>query len=324
MARPVILLAIGAAALTLQAPAALADNYPNRPIRFIVPFPPGGNTDVLARILAKGLTEAWQQQVVIDNRPGAGGTIGVALTSKASADGYTIVMGSFGSVLLAKSLYKNLPYDPLRDLDPVVLVAEPPGVMVSSPGFKARTPRELIELAKTNPAQLNYASAGNGAWNHLFGELFKDQAKVKMAHVPYKGTVPALNDIMGGRVEWMFSPFPPAMPQIKGGRLRALGVTSLKRSDVLPDVPTISESGLPGYEAESWFAVLAPPKSPQDAVRKMNQQLNQILQSPEIQALLAADGARPIGGSPEQLSMSMKNGIQKWKKIVDTLDLQPE
>ncbi|MCE9639050.1 MAG: tripartite tricarboxylate transporter substrate binding protein [Betaproteobacteria bacterium] len=324
MASPqTILLAIGIAALTAHVPAC-ADSYPDRPIRFIVPFPPGGNTDVLARILAKGLTEAWQQQVVIDNRPGAGGTIGVALTAKASPDGYTIVMGSFGSVLLAKSLYKNLPYDSMRDLDPVVLVTEPPGVMVCSPTFKARTPRELIELARTAPAQFNYASAGNGAWNHLFGELFKEQAKVKMAHVPYKGTVPALNDIMGGRVEWMFSPFPPAMPQIRGNRLRALGVTSLKRSDVLPEVPTISEAGLPGYEAESWFAVLAPRNSPRDAIKKMNQQLNRIMQSAEVQGLLAADGARAIGGTPEQLAASMKAGIQKWKKVVDALDLQPE
>lgn len=199
---------------------ALAGTYPERPIRFIVPFPPGGNTDVLSRLLAKGLIDKWGQQVIVDNRPGAGGTIGTALAAKAPADGHTIVMGSFGSVLVANSLYKNLPYEPMRDLAPIIRVAAPPGLMVANPSVPIKTPLDLIKLAQSGRAQLNYASAGNGSWNHLFAELFKEQAKIDAAHVPYKGTVPALTDVVGGRVQWMFAPFPPALPQIRSGKFR--------------------------------------------------------------------------------------------------------
>lgn len=297
--------------------------YPVRPIRFLVPFPPGGNTDVLSRLLAKGLVDAWGQQIIVDNRPGAGGTIGTAIAAKAPADGYTIVMGSFGSVLLANSLYRNLTYDPVRDLAPVILVATPPGLMVTHPSLPAKTPAELIRLARTGTVQLNYASAGNGSWNHLFGELFKDQAKVDIAHVPYKGTVPAMSDVVGGRVHWMFAPFPPAMPQVRSGKLRALAVTSATRSPVVPDVPTVSESGLPGYEAESWFAVLAPRGTPHAVVTKLNRAMNDVLSSEDVRAALASDGARPIGGTPQELLASMKKGIEKWRRIVKSLNLQP-
>lgn len=301
---------------------AIADVYPSKPIRFIVPFPPGGNTDVLSRLLAQQLTSALSQQVVVDNRAGAGGTIGVALAVKSPADGYTIVMGSFGSILVANSLYRALPYDPLRDLDPIILVATPPGLMVSHPSLPAETPRDLIKIAREGPNRLNYASAGNGSWNHLFGELFKQQANVKIGHVPYKGTVPALSDVMGGRIEWMFAPFPPALPQLRNGRLRALAVTTKERSAVLPDVPTVSEAGLPGYEAEGWFAVLAPRNTPPEHVKKLNQTLNKILSSPEVTRSLAEDGARPAGGTPDDLSNSMKRGIAKWREIVRALELK--
>ena len=300
---------------------ALAAAFPERPIRFIVPFPPGGNTDVLSRLIAKGLIEKWGQQVIVDNRPGAGGTIGTAIAVKAPPDGHTMVMGSFGSVLVANSLYRNLPYEPVRDLAPIIRVASPPGLMVANPSVPIKTPRELIKLAQSGRTQLNYASAGNGSWNHLFAELFKEEAKIEAAHVPYKGTVPALTDVIGGRVQWMFAPFPPALPQIRSGKLHAIAVTSPQRSAVLPDVPTVSESGLPGYEAEGWFAVLAPRNTPPALVAMLNQAMNEVLMSPDMRKALAADGAQPIGGQPEQLLQSMKTEIVKWRRIVQALNL---
>jgi len=309
--------------ITVCNSSVFANSYPARPIRLIVPFPPGGNTDVLSRLLAKGLSDIWGQQVIVDNRPGAGGTIGTALAARAPADGHTIVMGSFGSVLLANSLYKNLSYEPMRDLAPVIMVAAPPGLLVVHPSLPAQTPADLIKLAKSASIKLNYASAGNGSWNHLFGELFKEQAKIDVTHVPYKGTVPALTDVIGGRAQWMFAPFPPALPQIRNDRLRAVAVTSPNRSIVLPDVPTVSESGLPGYEAEGWFAVLAPHGTPSGVIGKLNKTMNEILLSSEMRTTLAADGARPIGGTPYELLESMKNGIEKWRRIVKALNLQP-
>lgn len=302
--------------------SAFATSYPARPIRFIVPFPPGGNTDVLSRLLAKGLSDIWGQQVIVDNRPGAGGTIGTAIAARAPADGHTIVMGSFGSVLLANSLYKNLSYEPVRDLAPVIRVAAPPGLVVVHPGLPVQTTADLIKLAKSGNIKLNYASAGNGSWNHLFGELFKEQAKIDVTHVPYKGTVPALTDVIGGRSQWMFAPFPPALPHIRNDRLRAIAVTSPSRSIVLPDIPTVSESGLPGYEAEGWFAVLAPQGTPSDVIGKLNKTMNEILFSKEMRSSLAADGAQPTGGTPYELLESMKIGIEKWRRIVSALNLQ--
>lgn len=315
------LIATGILAVGLLHGLAAAAAFPERPIRFIVPFPPGGNTDILSRLIAKGLIEKWGQQVIVDNRPGAGGTIGTALAVKAPPDGHTIVMGSFGSVLVANSLYKNLPYEPTRDLAPVVRVASPPGLMVANPSMPIKTPRELIKLAQSRRTQLNYAAAGNGSWNHLFAELFKEQAKIEAAHVPYKGTAPALTDVIGGRVQWMFAPFPPALPQIRSGKLHALAVTSPQRSAVLPEVPTVSESGLPGYEAEGWFAVLAPRDTPPALVASLNRAMNEVLMSREMRKALAADGAQPIGGTPEQLLQSMKTEIAKWRRIIQALNL---
>ena len=320
--RSILAVLLPAITAVASVPAAFGDSYPVKPIRFVVPFPPGGNTDVLSRLLAVRMTETMKQQVVVDNRAGAGGTIGVALTAKSPADGYTLVMGSFGSVLLAQSLYRKLPYDPLRDLDPVILVATPPGLLVTHPSLPVRTPADLIRLAKSAPDGLTYASAGNASWNHLFAELFRDQAKIRLSHVPYKGTVPALGDVMGGRVELMFAPFPPVLPQAKAGRLRILGVTTPKRTPVLPDIPTIAEAGLPGYEAEGWFAVLAPRGTPADVLQKLNLTLGQILSSPEVREALAADGAQPAGGTIDDLRRSIAHGIAKWRKTVDALGLK--
>ena len=310
-----------ATAAALCAGAAVAQTYPAKAIRFIIPFTPGGNTDVLGRLLGQKLTETWGQPVVIDNRAGAGGTVGVDQASKAPPDGYTIVMGTFGSVLVANSLYKKLDYDPLRDLAPVVLVSTPPGLLVTHPLVPVKNVQELIAFARSHPGKLNYASSGSGTWNHLFGELFAAMAQAKIVHVPYKGAAPAVTDLLGGQVQMMFSPFPPALPQVKSGRLRALAVSSEKRSGLLPEIPTVSESGLPAYAAEGWFAVLAPAKTPPAIIGQLNRQLNRALQLPEVKASLAADGAEPAGGTPEQLARSIRDGSAKWGTLIRELGM---
>ncbi len=301
--------------------AAAAETYPTKPVRFIIPFTPGGNTDVLGRLLGVKLTEAFGQQVVIDNRPGAGGTVGVEQAAKATPDGYTIVMGTFGSVLVANSLYKKLAYDPQRDLAPVVLVSTPPGLLVVSPSLPVKNVQDLVAYAQSQPAKLNYASSGAGTWNHLFGELFNALAKVKIVHVPYKGAAPAVTDLLGGQVQTMFAPFPPALPQVRSGRLRAVAVSSAKRSGLLPDIPTVAESGLPGYAAEGWFAVLAPAKTPAPIVNRLNAELNRALQLPDVKASLAADGAEPAGGTPQALAESIREGSAKWGKLIRDLGM---
>lgn len=310
-----------AAAAALCADAPFAQTYPTKPIRFIIPFTPGGNTDVLGRLLGQKLTEAWGQQVVIDNRAGAGGTVGVDQASKAPPDGYTIVMGTFGSVLVAKSLYKKLDYDPQRDLAPVVLVSTPPGLLVTHPLVPVKNVQELIAYARSHPGKLNYASSGSGTWNHLFGELFNAMAQAKIVHVPYKGAAPAVTDLLGGQVQMMFSPFPPALPQVRSGRLRALAVSAEKRSGLLPEIPTVAESGLPAYAAEGWFAVLAPARTPPAIIGQLNRELNRALQRPEVKTSLAADGAEPVGGTPEELARSIRDGSVKWGKLIRELGM---
>ena len=309
------------AVLSAIAPA-IAQNYPNRPVRFIVPFAPGGNTDVQGRLIAQKLTEIWNQQVVVDNRAGAGGTVGVEMLARAPADGYTIALASFGNILVGPSLFPKLGYDPLKDLAPVVLVSQPPGLLVVNPGLPVKNVTELIAYAKANPGKLNYGSAGNGTWNHLFAEHFKALTGIQMTHIPYKGANPAVTDVIGGQIQLSFAPFPAAVPQIKSGRLRVLGVTSVQRSPVLPDVPTIAEAGLPGYSAATWFAVLAPAKTPQTIIAKLNTDINAALVRPEVKAAFAADGTEPAGGTPEQLRESMRSGIKQWGDLVRNLDVK--
>lgn len=309
------------AAFTAIAPA-IAQNYPTRPVRFIVPFAPGGNTDVQGRLIAQKLTEAWGQQVVVDNRAGAGGTVGVEMLSKAPADGYTIALASFGNILVGPSLFPKLGYDPLKDLAPVVLVSQPPGLLVVNPGLPVKNVSELIAYAKANPGKLNYGSAGNGTWNHLFAEHFKALANVRITHIPYKGANPAVTDVIAGQIQMSFAPFPVALPQAKAGRLRILAVTSAQRSPVVPEIPTIAESGLPGYSAASWFAVLAPAKTPQAIITKLNRDINAVLMRPEVKAAFAADGTEPAGGTPEQLRDSMRSGIKQWGDLVRNLGVK--
>ena len=316
-----LLIASGAAAAQTRSTSPGSD-YPTRPVRLIVPFAPGGNTDVQGRLIAQKLSEVWGQQVVVDNRGGAGGTLGVDMAAKAPPDGYTVVLASFGNILVGPALYKKLPYDPVKDFEPVITVSTPPGLLVVNSALPAKNVQELIAYARANPGKLNYGSAGNGVWNHLFGELFKSMAKIDMTHVPYKGTGPAVTDLLGGQIQVMMSPFPTAMPHVKSGRLRALAVTTEQRSPVVSNIPTVAESGLPGYAAASWFALLAPAGTPKPIIMKWNREVNRILSEPDVKAAFVADGSEPVGGTPEELAKSIRDGMAKWGKLVRDLNLQ--
>ena len=305
------LMALAALAFA-QAPTA----YPTKPIRLVVPFPAGGATDILAREVAKHLTDAWGQSVVVDNRPGAGGNIGSELVAKSAPDGYTLEMGTVGTHAINASLYSKMPYDHVKDFVPVILVAGVPNVLEVNPSVPVNSVQELIAYAKANPGKLNFASSGSGTSIHLSGELFKVMAGVQMTHVPYKGSAPALADLLGGQVQLMFDNLPPSLPQIKAGKLRALAVTSATRAPALPDVPTVAEAGLPGFEASSWFGVLAPAGTPPAIVAKLNAEIAKWLTSPEAKEKLASVGANIAGGTPEDFARHIQAETAKWAKVV--------
>ena len=315
--RQAMLALVGTALLALPAIAnAQTPAYPTKPIRLVVPFPAGGATDILAREVAKHLTETWGQSVVVDNRPGAGGNIGSELVAKAAPDGYTLEMGTVGTHAINASLYSKMPYDHVKDFVPVILVAGVPNVLVVNPSVPVNSVQELIAYAKANPGKLNFASSGSGTSIHLSGELFKVMAGVQMTHVPYKGSAPALQDLLGGQVQLMFDNLPPSLPQIKAGKLRALAVTSATRAPALPDIPTIAESGLPGFEASSWFGVLAPAGTSPAIVAKLNAEIAKWLASPEAKEKLAAVGANIAGGTPEDFARHIQAETAKWAKVV--------
>jgi tripartite-type tricarboxylate transporter receptor subunit TctC len=306
-----------AAALTLAiAPAALAQGYPAKPVRVIVPFPPGGATDILARAASQKMSEAWGQPVIVDNRPGAGGNIGSDLVAKAPNDGYTLLMGTVGTHAINPGLYAKMPYDHIRDFVPIVLVAGVPNVLVVHPSVPANSVRELIAYGKANPGKLNFASSGSGTSIHLSGELFKVLTGVQMQHVPYKGSSPAVSDLLGGQVQLMFDNLPSALPHIKAGKLKALAVTSAVRAPALPDVPTVAESGVPGFESASWFGLLAPAGTPRDIVVKINAEVDKWLATAEAKEKLAAAGANAAGGSPEDFAKHIAAETAKWAKVV--------
>ena len=295
---------------------AQAQDYPTKLIRIVVPFPAGGATDILARAAAQKMTEAWGQSVVVDNRPGAGGNIGSELVAKAAPDGYTLEMGTVGTHAINASLYAKMPYDHVKDFAPVILVAGVPNVLVVNPSLPVNSVQELIAYAKANPGKLNFASSGSGTSIHLSGELFKVMAGVQMTHIPYKGSAPALQDLIGGQVQFMFDNLPPSLPQIKAGKLRALAVTSATRAPALPDTPTIAESGLPGYEASSWFGVLAPAGTSPAIIAKLNAQIAAWLATPEAREKMLALGANAAGGSPEDFAKHIAAETAKWQKVV--------
>lgn len=294
----------------------LADVYPSKPIRIVAPFPPGGPADILSRIIGHKLSQSWGQQVIVDNRPGAGGNIGADLVAKAAPDGYTLLLGFVGTHAINASLYAKMPYDNVKDFEPVSQIAAVTIVLVVHPSVPALSIKELIALAKSKPGQLTFGSPGNGTPQHLAGQLFNTMAGVDMLHVPYKGAVPALTDLLGGQVSMIFSSMPPALPLVKTGKIRALGVTSATRSPAAPAIPTITESGLPGYEVNNWYGILAPRGTPKEIVSKLNAEIVKILNMPDVKESLAVQGAEPVSGTPEQFAAYIKEETEKWAKIV--------
>ena len=310
------LVALAAATFATALSPALAQGYPAKPIRIVVPFPAGGATDILARAAAQKMTEAWGQPVVVDNRPGAGGNIGSDAVAKAPNDGYTLLMGTVGTHAINASLYAKMPYDHVKDFVPIVLVAGVPNVLVVHPSVPVSSVQELIAYGKANPGKLNFASSGSGTSIHLSGELFKTMTGVQMTHVPYKGSAPAVSDLLGGQVQLMFDNLPVSLPHIKGGKLKALAVTSRARAASLPDVPTLHESGLPGFDASSWFGLLAPAGTPADVITKVNGEVAKWIASAEGRERLAAVGANPAGGTPDDFAKHIAAETTKWAKVV--------
>jgi tripartite-type tricarboxylate transporter receptor subunit TctC len=290
--------------------------YPSRPIRLIIPFPPGGGTDFVARVLMQKLSDAWGQQIIADNRPGSSGTIGLDITAKAAPDGYTFALGQTGNIALAPVFYPKLPYDPRRDLAPITLVSMSPFMLVAHPSLPAKNVRELIALAKTRPDEIAFGSSGNGSLSHLAGEIIKAAGGVRMLHVPYKGVALATSDLFSGRIAIYVSPLQPLPAWIKAGRVKPLGVTRAQRSSVFPDVPTIAESGVPGYDVTNWYGAVAPAKTPAPIIARLNSELTRILRLPEVQTRFRDEGGEIAPGTPEELSGFINREIQRWGKVV--------
>jgi tripartite-type tricarboxylate transporter receptor subunit TctC len=308
-----LLLALAALSLCT---GAFAQAWPSKPIRLVVPFPPGGGTDIIAREASQRVATATGWTFVIDNKPGAGGNLGVDSVAKSPPDGYTIVLGQTSNLAINPTLYVKLPYDPQKDLAPIVLLANAPLVMVTGVGTPYKTLADAVGAAKAKPGALNFASPGNGTVAHLTSDLFQKAAGVKTQHVPYKGAAQALTDVLSGTVDLYMSSVPTLLGQIKQGKLRPLAVTSAKRVDDLPDVPTINESGYKGFDAVTWFGLLAPAGTPPEVIAKLNAEFNKALKQPELRKRLGDEGADPAGGTPEQFAALIKEEIPRWGKVV--------
>ncbi len=313
-----------ASAAALPVRAADTDAFPSKSVRLIVPFTPGGSTDILARAIGQKLAEIWHQPVLIDNRPGAGGSIGMELAAKAAPDGYTMVMGHIGTLAANPALYRSLPYDPVKDFAPVTLVAMVPNVLVVGPAVPSRTVAEFVSLAKSKPGKLDYGSGGNGSAAHLAMEYFKLKAGIDVQHVPYKGTAPALTDLLGGQIAVILTGLPPVLQHVKAGKLRILGVASKERLKAFPDIPTIAESGVPGFEATQWYGLLVPAATPKEIVAKINRDAVAALKDPTVNERLAGEGAEPVGDTPGQFAAFIRSEIDLWGKVIRTTGMKAE
>ncbi len=309
-------IALVVAALVLSGTALAQDRYPAKPLRIIVPFAPGGSTDIVARLLAERLAGPLGQPVVVENRPGAAGNIGADAVTKSAPDGATLLMATTGVMAINNALYKNMSYDAAKDLEPVIFAVSITNVLAVPADLPAKNVAELIALAKAQPDKLSFASSGAGSSTHLSGELFKSMAGIEVLHIPYKGSSQALADLVAGRVSMIFDNMPSALPFIKAGRLRALGVTSSKRSPVLPDVPTIAEAGVPGYESLSWSGIAVAAGTPREIVLRLNREINTILAAPDMRAKLAELGTDAIGGTPEAFGEHVRAERDKWSRLI--------
>jgi len=305
-----------AVVLSAGAGGARADGFPEKPPHFIVGFTPGGPSDIIARALGQKLSELWKQPVVIDNRPGAGGNVAAELAARSAPDGYTWLLGNNSILATNQSLYRKLAYDPVADFAPVALVAVQPNILVVNPGVPATSVKELIALARVKPGELNYASSGSGAAAHLAAELFKTMAGVDMVHVPYKGAQPALTDVMAGRAQLMFATSASVLPYVKAGRLRALAVTTSRRSGVVPELPTVSEAGVPGFEAITWHGVVVPRGTPEPLVERLNADIGKALAARDLRERLESLGAELAAGTPQDFADYIAREIPKWAKVV--------
>jgi tripartite-type tricarboxylate transporter receptor subunit TctC len=325
MTKPIVWYAGAIAVAALLAPFGHAsDQYPYKPVRIILPGPPGGGADLLARVLGQRLTTDLGQTFVIDNRPGAGGMLGMDLAAKAAPDGYTIVMGNSGPNAVIPNLVKNVPYDPIKDFSPISLVASAANLLVVPQSVPANSVSELVQLAKSKQGQMTYASGGNGQASHLAAELFKLMAGINVIHVPFKGSGPAVLDLVGGRVDMMFSNIPSAMPQINAGKIRALAVTSATRSKLVPKLPTMTESGVTEYESSQWYGLLAPAKVPKPIVNTLATKVSIAFKAEEINSVLFKQGFDPIGSTQSEFSDHIRRELAKWKKVIEAGKISAE
>jgi tripartite-type tricarboxylate transporter receptor subunit TctC len=312
--RTVVALLLIAPVFTVQ--IAQAQSWPNKPIRLVVPFSAGGNTDIVARLFAQELSKTLGQSVIVDNKPGASGNIGADAVAKSPPDGYTLVMGTVGTHAINASLYKKMPYDTIKDFAPVTLLASVPNVLVVPPSLPVKSVKELVAYGKANPGKLSFASSGVGSSIHLSGEMFRTTTGIDMTHIAYKGSAPAVTDLISGQVQLMFDNLPTSLQYVKTDKLRALAVTTAKRIQALPNVPTMIESGFPGFETGSWFGVFAPAATPKDIIARLDTELLRIVQTPEMHQKLVQSGAEPVGKGSEEFAAYVRSELTKWAKVV--------
>jgi tripartite-type tricarboxylate transporter receptor subunit TctC len=314
---------VGMTLLALAAMTAMAQSYPSKPIKIVVPYPPGGFNDTLGRTLAAKFTEDWGQPAIVENKPGANTLIGSDYVAKSPADGYTLLIVAF-PFAVTPSLIKSMPYDTLKDFAPIALAAQSPNLLVVNPALPVKSVAELVAMARAKPDSLSYASTGNGSSNHISMELFKSLAGVRIVHIPYKGSAPAVTDLLGDQIQVMFDNAPNVLPQVKAGRLRALAQTGATRSAIAPDLPTVAEAGVPGYELTVWFGLVAPAGTPRDVIRKLNAEVLKILAMPEVRERFLAQGVEPLGSTPEQFGDHIRSQMAKWGKVVRDAGVEAE
>lgn len=309
--------------LSILTAGAWSQAYPTKPVRLVVPFAPGGSTDVTARLLAQKLTEAWRQQVIVDNRAGAGGNIGADFVAKAAPDGYTLLLATTGVMAINHRLYRTLPYDAQRDLAPVTQIGSLPLILIVHPSLPVRSVKDLVAFAKARPGQLSYASSGVGGATHMTAEIFRMMAGVDIVHIPYKGSGQAMTDLISGQVPIAFDQITSSLPHVEAGRLRALAVTSAKRFASVPTLPSMSEAGITGYEAVSWNGLAAPANAPRDIIVRIQVEVARALQTPDMKERFFKDGIEPVGSTPEQFAAHIKSERAKWEKVVDAAGIKP-